>query len=126
MSEETPKEEEKKLTGFALNKKNINLGGRPLGAKGKKNIPSEQDIKDEIKHGSTVALRVLKDAMKSASGANSIRAAIKWVDLTMTILDEDKEVKVVKKSDEPAKKKKEDHTGSVVSFKRTVGEGNEK
>tara|TARA_R110002153_G_C13294483_1_gene495130 strand:+ start:1399 stop:1776 length:378 start_codon:yes stop_codon:yes gene_type:complete len=125
MSEETPKEE-KKLTGFALNKENINLGGRPRGAKGKKNIPSEQDIKDEIKHGSTLALNVLKDAMKSETGANKLRAAIKWVDLTMTILDEDKEVKVVKKSDEPAKKKKEDHTGSVVSFKRTVGEGNEK
>lgn len=91
----------KKPKGFANPelRKNINRGGRKQGSKNK--LPSNDEIRDEIKKGSLEAFSKIQRVMRNSDNENNvIKAAFKILDTGVSFISEEDKLAVKTKDKE--------------------------
>ena len=82
---------DKTETGFARNPDGINRKGRPVGSKNK--LPTDPALKELLKKNAPEAVQTLIRIMRgSGSEANVLKAAVKIIDMTYTVVLNDEKL----------------------------------
>lgn len=104
--------DDKKKTGFALNSEGINRRGRPLGSKNK--VPSDPALKELLKKNAPEAVQTLLALMRTGSEGNKLKAAVKIVDMSYTVMLNDEKLNDSPQKEQSEVSSEKEETGVVI------------